>query len=345
MELSLLHFHSWGFVTRNKKLGENEIKALPIEFRFNHAEVLVDHAADYEAVFEDEFGEDAVSVTVSRSLPCKWLKLNSNRITAPDVRRGDQVIIWRMGDTDRYYWTDMGLSNVKRLETAVWAFSADPNEPIKEDLSNAYVLEISSHLKHITLRTSVSNGEPFGYIFQFNLKEGKVVLADDAGNRMLFNSTDTILQFINKDQTEVRLDKTNFYINAPDSGYIKVDNLIDIKCKDLKISASASIHMETSSWSVKADTIDFTCENKKMTATSVVYDTPNMSVSGLLSTGGLSVGGGSARVSSRNGGLCVVNNFAEFKKGLAVNGGIKADTIECETIKAKSAQFDSHGPH
>lgn len=356
MELSQLHFHSWGLVANVKDLPDKEIKVVPIEYRFGVLESVLDQPEEDEEAYQTDEGEEIVKVIHGTSVTAKWLKFNTNRITAPDVRRNDQVLIWRLGNTDRYFWTDMNVSNVKRLETVVYAWSADPNNPVKDDLSNAYFLEISTHNKSITLQTSQANGEPYGYTMQLNTADGVFQLVDTDQNIIYLNSADTIIGFKNAMETEFRLDKKNIHGYAPDSMFFKAEKTVKWECTDFILNASKSISFETSAWKVNSkDTISFTTTNWTANATNISYDasdilfkadkvtsnSPTTVATGLLKCAGLSVGGGG----SGEGGLCVVNNFAEFKKGLVVNGGLKADTIECKSIKADSGNFKSHGPH
>ncbi len=356
MELSQLHFHSWGLVANIKPSDTKEVKVVPIEYRFGHLESVLDNPESDDSSYETENGEELVEVVKSSAVTAKWLKFNTNRVTAPDVRRNDQVLIWRLGNTDRYYWTDMNVSNVKRLETVVYAWSADPKNPVKDDLSNAYFLEISTHNKSITLQTSQSNGEPFGYTLQLNTDEGRYIITDTAENIVYLDSAETVIGFKNALGTEFKLDKKNIYGYAPDSMKFKAVNTVAFECKDFTldatnsikfttkdwtVNATSSIGFTTGAWTAKAETISYKASDILFEADKVTSKAPTTVATGLLKCAGLSVGGGG----SGAGGLCVVNNFAEFKKGLQVNGGLKADTIECESITAKTGKFDSHGPH
>lgn len=341
MELSQLHFHSWGLVANIKPSDTKEVKVVPIEYRFGHLESVLDNPEPDGSSYETENGEEIVEVVKSSAVTAKWLKFNSNRITAPDVRRNDQVLIWRLGNTDRYYWSDMNVSNIKRLETVVYAWSADPKNPMKDDLSNAYFLEMSTHNKSITLQTSQANGEPFGYTLQLNTDEGRYVITDTAENIIYMDSAETVIGFKNALGAEFKLDKKNIYGYAPDGMNFKAANTVAFECKDFTLDATNSIKFDTKNWTANAVKISYVASDILFEAEKVTSKAPTTVATGLLKCAGLSVGGGG----SGEGGLCVVNNFAEFKKGLQVNGGLKADTIECDSIKAKTGLFESHGPH
>ena len=245
MELSHFHFHSWGLVAENAKIGQQVVQVVPVEYRFGHKEVVIDNPQVDEVTYPSEDGMETVKVFHNGAVPCQWVDFNGNRVTPPNVRRNDEVIILRMGNTDQYYWMDLNIANVKRLETAVWAWSGDPNNPIKDDLSNAYRLELSTHGGLVTFTTSQANGEPFGYTYQYNTKEGKVVLEDTAGNRIYMNSARTDIGLINADKTSLRLNRKNIEAYAPDSMQWTAVKQLSFKCQDMVIQATNSLKIKT----------------------------------------------------------------------------------------------------
>lgn len=258
MELSHFHFHSWGLVAENAAVGQHVVKVVPVEFRFGHQEVVITNPTEDVLTYPSEDGIETVKVLSDQAVPCKWLKLNSNRVTPPNVRRNDEVMIFRLGETDQYYWADFNIANVKRLETAVWAWSADPNQPIAEDLSNAYRLEVSTHGKQITLVTSQANGEPFGYTVQLDTEEGRFVTLDTAGNTTYLDSTRTEIGFINADKTHLKLSKKSIDAYAPDSIHWTAVKHIGFKCQNMTIQATDSLKIKTNDFLADTPTATFT---------------------------------------------------------------------------------------
>ncbi|MCT7475935.1 hypothetical protein N5V81_13210 [Escherichia coli] len=57
-----------------------------------------------------------------------------------------------------------------------------------DDLSNAYVLNISPMDGHVTLRTSMTNSEKNAYLLQLNTRDGFCQLVDDEGRKFYLNS-------------------------------------------------------------------------------------------------------------------------------------------------------------
>lgn len=326
MEMSQFHFHSIALVSKVKSMDTHEILAIPIEVRFAADEEVVAGNTDLGATFTTRGGEDNIRVTTDNSIPAQWIKFNSNRVTSPDVRRNDMVMIYRLGNTEKYYWADYNSKNVKRLETVRYAWSADPDNPMKDDLSNAYFLEISTHNKTITLHTSQANGEPFGYDFQMNTGDGMVQLTDTAGNTVWMDSANTCIGMINAAGTWMHLDKKNINAYAPDSINIKAVNLIQFKCKDFKIDASNSVGIATKDYSLNASSsITLETATFKSTANSNLFNCPTTVFTGDVAAANISVGGGA----KRGGGNCTVA------------GTMSADTITCNSFSAKQGHIDN----
>lgn len=328
MELSQLHFHSWGLVARNKPRGTKTIRVFPIEYRMSVDEDVLDVVDLVEDQYDTDEGPEVIKVKRTNSIPAKWLKLNSNSKLAPDVRRNDHVLIWRLGDTDNYFWTDFNIANVKRLETKLYAWSADPDNPIKDDLSNAYWLELSTHDKHITLKTSMANGEPFSYTLQLNTGEGFFTLQDNVGNIMYMNSDETVIGFKNENGTYLKLDKKCIDGYAPDSINYTAVNTISFKCKDFKVEASNSMTFKTKTWTATTDTTTINGKQITFNADKVTSNAPKTACTGLLSCAALSVGGGGASA----GGGCEVQGDAIFGSNVSVTGQLMASRIKCDYI-------------
>jgi len=208
-----------GIVARNKKLDQNKIYVVPIEVTPFIDGKLDASVESKEAEGMDKYDQEyIVSVNESNSIEADWLKI-TNRRTPPDVRRGERVMIYRFGDTDRFYWGSLGMDDhLRKLETIVWSFSATEEEfpgADSTDPENAYSIEVSTHKKLLAIRTTKANGEPFAYDIQLNVKDGVFLIVDDVGNHIQLDSTETIITLKNKDGTEVHLDKKDIKFFAP----------------------------------------------------------------------------------------------------------------------------------
>jgi len=214
MQASCFKSVSLGIVAENKKMADSSgrinrvISVTPIEdFSMTNGEIR-SNPEQLEASGTDASGKAFSSaVPVDQVVEATWVPFLSNRLTPPDVRRGERVQLWRSGDADKYYWSTMGLDDhLRKLETVIFAFSATTDEGQTElDLDNCYYFEVSTHNKTITLQTSASNGEPFRYTAQINAGEGAFLVEDDIGNSIEIDSGENRVCLENADASKVEL--------------------------------------------------------------------------------------------------------------------------------------------
>lgn len=231
MEATCFRIVSLGIVADNKAMQDAngkwnyEVTVTPIESMGMLDGEIKSQPTNVEVSGVDHAGNNFSSkATVDATITATWLPFGSNRVTAPDVRRGVRVLLWQAANSDKYYWTNAGLDgNLFKLETVIFAFSATKNEGVGGlDLDKCYYIEVSTHSKAITLQTSSDNGEPFEYTFQFNTAEGAVTLADDVGNFFQLDSAEHKLILQNQDQSVVELNKTKIRVEAKDEASFTV---------------------------------------------------------------------------------------------------------------------------
>lgn len=250
---------SIGIVAENKVRGEKIIRCTLIEILTNVADDLRDGAQTVVSKGLDNNGDGyRVSLNRGTTVPAEWAGL-TNRVTAPDVRRGEQVMVYKAADSGKYYWEPMGRDdNLRRLETVVWAFSANPKlEDAVPGPENNYVFEISTHDKHATFTTSKANGEPAAYTTQYNTGDGIVTLMDDLGNFAYMDSVNRDIHIENGDQSKLSINKTIISVYAKDQINMDTEtcNLtaktFNIKVTDMNIDAT---NITTKATAIKTDT-------------------------------------------------------------------------------------------
>lgn len=284
----------------------------------------------YSAGVDGENREYQIKITANVSLECEWLSFGEHRQTAPDIRRGEQVIIWEIeGSTDeKYFWSSVGRdSNLRRLESVMWAFSniSDPEADVTElNYDNSYTIEVSTHTKQITIRTNKNDNEPFAYVIQLNTKDGNYTVQDDVGNYMQLDSAETTIDFTNKDKTHVRLNKKDIFMYAPDSMYLKAVNTMEFKCKDYILEASNSITTKTKTAVHEAETILHKAEEITLKATTVLLDAPTTECTGLLKCKTLDAGGGALKASA---------------SGVEATKPFKADAVTAKSFEAPAGKW------
>jgi hypothetical protein len=183
----------------------------------------------------------------SNSMPAKWLSLNSNRITSPDVRKGSKVVIYRWEGTDKYLWTYFGMDSTLRLETVIYAFSANPNTKVNDnfDPNNYYLFLINTRKGSIQLLTGQGNGEATNYAITLDTKNGSFSFVDGMENILAINSVDHSFTFLNEEKSSLSIKKDSFILTCENSGVINAKNNLNIKTKNLSIVADDSINIKT----------------------------------------------------------------------------------------------------
>jgi hypothetical protein len=238
---SKLRYYSYGIVAANKALSSSEIEVTPMEELTMLDGEITTRSTDYTASGKDSLGKSyKSSVEAQASIKATWLRFGeANRMTAPDVRRGEPVMIYQFGDADKYWWMTLKQDmSLRKLETVVWAFSATQNEKDKTDAEHSYYLEVSTHKGLVHFHTSKANGEPFAYDIQINSKEGSIAIIDDAGNFIAMDSANARLQMVNSSGSSLDIDKANITIKCSD--------VVDIECGTFKLNATtADITAET----------------------------------------------------------------------------------------------------
>lgn len=211
------------------------LEVIPIEDAGYSDGEITDGREKLEAQGTDHHGEVwNVTIQTSNTIKAEWLPLNTNRLTVPNIRRGERVLLWQYADNDKFYWTTMGLDDhLRRLETATYVFSNTKDESVKKlTPENSYYLEVSTHTKQVTLGTSKSDGEKFAYTVQVNAKDGVVVIADDIGNFIQLQSEKNRILLVNAKDTYVDMDAKDLTMNVP--GHLS------IKSKSLDISTGSA---------------------------------------------------------------------------------------------------------
>lgn len=251
--------YSIGIVAEHAVVGSKQILVVPIEDTPHMDGILKSNPQVITAKGKDADGKDyEVSALLDNTVTAQWLPESSNRVSAPNVRRNTRVQLYRMADSDTFYWRDMGLDgSLMRQETVIYAWNNNPDAEGADvvDPETAYFMEVSTHTGSVTFHTSKSNGEPFAFTFQINAKEGRFIFGDDdenGGNQISMDAVAKHFQAILSTGTEFNLNQNNIYGYAPENITFKAAKAIMMECETFDLQATKSFACKTETFDVTA---------------------------------------------------------------------------------------------
>lgn len=254
--MNLLNCLGVGVVASNKETNTDEIMViLPKDMPSQDGEI-ISNIEETNTTYSTTTGDTKTSkVLVGNAVPAKWLRLNSNRITPPDVRQGTKVVLYQFMNSNSYLWTLYGLDNTLRLETVVWAFSASPkideNTAVTPD--NFYMFKVSTHQKKIELLTGQGNGEPLGFQFTLNLADGWWGTMDSNMNMFVVNGVERSFTYSNQDKTTLSVNQKDFTLLNEGKSFIQSKESVTFKTKKYTVIADEDYSLKTKNAVVVAD--------------------------------------------------------------------------------------------
>lgn len=153
---------------------------------------------------------------ITNVLKCLYRDDSSSGSTPPRVRKGEQVLIYNMGDTDTWYWKSEGREDGTR-RTDVWRKAISGTLKNVDDLNDdsAYFIEINTRDCHrIRISTSMGDGEKHRYIIDIDCDKSQVYFGDEQNNQFFIDSENTTVGLRNHDDSMVILDKKNIVITC-----------------------------------------------------------------------------------------------------------------------------------
>ena len=173
------------------------------------------------------------TVTTANVLVCTYRDdTKSNSAFPPKVRKGEQVRVYNIGDTDQWYWASAGRNDGAR-RTDTWrqhiSGTLENNADLTDD--NTYYIEMDTRgAHHVVISTSGADGEVHTYKFLIDCDKSIVTLSDEIGNTLLMESEIPCVTLKNSANSMIQL-------NGPD---------ITIACSGkLSITAKGDITTHT----------------------------------------------------------------------------------------------------
>lgn len=237
---SKIKIYSLGYAGANLSFGERELEVIPIEDLDQLDGEVTDVLGELESTGVDKDGNTfATKQTVSNTIKAMYLPLDAHRPFPSLIRRGERVLIWRVADTDKYYWTEMGIDDTtRRKDVYTLLVSNSPTEgEHSKHYKTAYYLEINTVDKHITIQTNKNDGEQFAYMLQLNPGGNSATICDDAGNFFQLESLSNKLVLQNAMGATIGVENDRGWFKAPNSIDFETKNF-NVKCTNYNVSAS-----------------------------------------------------------------------------------------------------------
>lgn len=176
----------------------------------------------------DSKTESYENIEVTNSIEAEYFSLITNRRYPPDVKKGEQVLIFRYADSKKYYWYPIGRDDrLRKLERYTISVSNNVSTPDGLSDGNCYTIDLDTlYNKHILLRTSKSAGEPFQYVIDIDAAKSTIHICDDANNQILLDSNVPRILLSNSEGAFVDVAKRNVVITALDDIILKAGRQI-----------------------------------------------------------------------------------------------------------------------
>lgn len=183
---SRFQFYSIGTVSVDKKVESYIAEVIPNET--NH---IFNGPIDKTHKTENFVSRDRNDIPIpmesktSETIEAEWLGIGQggNRATAPDVYKGERVLLFRFADEDKYFWDKVYNERIlRRLERVLYLYSGHMLPPtVENDTKNSYWVLMSTLDKVVHFHTSISNGEKFEWDFKLDTDKGQFTLSDNSG--------------------------------------------------------------------------------------------------------------------------------------------------------------------
>lgn len=205
-----LRFWSLGVAVADKTTDTWEIEVYPIEILPN-AEGTLTEAEKLNVTIKDMQGKSvSVSIDKSYTITAEWLPFgHHNRATAPDICRGETVILFRYGGEDKFYWMTMyGEFDLRKKESVMYFFSNKQGVVSEEELpQQGYYLLADTINKKMELHTADNDGEAAQFDLTVDTAAGTITFKDAVDNSVTFDSANNTYTI--NFQKEVNINSTD----------------------------------------------------------------------------------------------------------------------------------------
>lgn len=316
-----------GVVVENAVYGkESVILVAPIEMLPNMEGKLGINPGTYTARGEANGRSYASSVKTTSAVSAIYWNEDPNRATAPQVIKGERVILYRLRNDPAIYYKPLNKDTNKRVqETVTHTYAAKPKEDILKPTpttpDNAYSQTWDGVNGMVEFRTSKANGEKAAWKIQMNGKDGVLVVTDGEGKVIQIDAVRDVIDVHNRMNSHVQLDKEVINIKCHDTVNMTADKTINIKTKTLNIECQ-EMNVKADKWNHQGSSVSHKADSVNWSiGSSITFDCPTINLNGQVNMGGMSVtGSGGSGNGSVAGSLSVSGP-------VSLNGGSSSGVI------------------
>jgi hypothetical protein len=196
---------------------------------------------------------DVVNIEEAYTVEADWLPINTSRMSAPMVKKGMVVFLFKFGDTNRYRWIEIGNQfDLKKKDKFTYILGNTDEDGLQTE-DNCHILDVDLvDKKHIYIKTVKNDGEKVAYDIKLDLRNGILTYLDSNKNSLELNGDKSILKIsINE---EIEFNTKKFTINSDDI-FINSKNIV-FETTDWKIKAS-KMSIQTSSYEISGSSCKF----------------------------------------------------------------------------------------
>ena len=207
---SQLTIYSIGIVAKDIVEDEVAVDIFPIELVQDRTGKISD-VDTIGTTTKDQSG-NIISANVNKSavITAKWLAINqANRVTPPNVCKGETVLIYRYEGSDSFYWSALISEPDIRKKEKVTYFFSNKDTVVGEDwVDKSYTVTVDTINKLVRLRTNDNDSEKAKYDITLDTKEGIFSISDGHDNSAVLHTPDKKLSYIIKDLIETENKRT-----------------------------------------------------------------------------------------------------------------------------------------
>jgi len=218
----------------------------------------------------DKKENEDVEIDSTNIVIAEYFGLHTNRVFPPDIRKGEQVLVIKFSDIDKFFWLSLGRDDrLRRREVFRLAISDDDRIDKDLDEDNTYFIEMDTLFnKRIRLITSKSDGEKYRYSIVIDALNNYVSIYDDDDNYIILESDIPRIKLKNKSKSVIDIN----------------DEDIFIACKrDISMHAGRQFVLKTPTETRIVDNVSKLKTHKQtVEANSIYMDCPAVEINGVV---------------------------------------------------------------